>query len=78
MQKPVTASTLRNNIYRLLDEVVESGSPLIVERKGKRLKISGESQGSKLARLVRRDCIRTDPEALVHVDWSHEWRHDTP
>lgn len=78
MQNVITASALRNNIYRLLDQVVESGAPLIVERKGQRLKISGEPHGGKLARLVRRDCIRTDPEALVHLDWSQEWHHDAP
>ena len=74
----VSASALRNNIYSLLDQVVETTQPLVVERKGRRLTISSDAQGTKLSRLVRHDCLRTDPESLVHMDWSKEWKHDTP
>ena len=28
----------------------------------------------KLANLKRRDCIIGDPEDLVHIDWSKEWK----
>jgi len=35
----MTASKLRQNIYRALDEVIETGVPLEIERKGKRLRI---------------------------------------
>jgi len=69
----VTASQLRNDIYRMLDKVLETGSPLIVERKGRRLKIVCDETPSKLSRLVKHDCIAGDPEDLVHMDWSTEW-----
>ncbi|MEW6490538.1 MAG: type II toxin-antitoxin system Phd/YefM family antitoxin [Thermodesulfobacteriota bacterium] len=70
----VTASRLRENIYRLLDQVLETGVPLEVERKGKVLRIVPGEPGGKLANLVRRnDFLRCDPEELVHVDWSGEW-----
>lgn len=72
---PMTASQLRQNIYRLLDEVLESGKPLIIERKGKTLKIVPESPRGKLENLSRRDeYFQEDPETLVEVDWSAEWQ----
>ena len=75
---PVNASTLRENIYRLLDQVLETGQPLEIERKGRLLRVVPVSEPSKLARLVKHDCLRGDPEAVVHLDWSGEWRHDLP
>ena len=35
----ISASQLRQNIYRLLDEVLESGEPIEIERNGRRLRI---------------------------------------
>ena len=70
----VTASGFRKNIYRLLDEVLETGKPLDVKRKNGTVKIVAEEQPeTKLARLKKRDCIQGDPEELVHSDWSGEW-----
>jgi len=71
---PLTASKLRANIYRLLDQVLESGVPLEVERRGHLLRIV-PAEGSPLDRLPRRpDYLKGDPEELVHRDWSGEWR----
>ena len=70
----ITPTELRKNLYRLLDEVIETGEPLEVERKGRRLRIIAEPEGGKkLDRLVKHDCIVGDPEDLVHMDWSHLW-----
>ncbi len=74
----ITASALRGNIYRLLDQVVENGRPLTVSRRSKVLKICLVEPSAKLARLVRHDCIKGDPETLVHIDWESEWNHDLP
>ena len=71
----ITASELRNNAYRLLDDVARTGKPLTVVRKGRRLKIVCEDTPSRLANLARHDCIKGDAEALVHLDWSREWKH---
>jgi len=74
----VNASTLRANIYRLLDQVIDTGVPLEIERRGKRLRVVPAQSPPKLARLPKRPCMTTDPEALVHLDWSKEWRGDLP
>lgn len=71
----ITASDLRNQIYRLLDQVLETGVPLEIERRGQILLISPKDPVSKLDRLPRREeVIRGDPEDLVHLDWSGQWR----
>lgn len=74
----VNASTLRENIYRLLDQVLETGQALEIERKGKLLRVVPVAEPAKIARLVQHDCLHGDPEAIVHLDWSEEWRHDLP
>lgn len=75
----LTASKLRENVYRVLDQVIETGVPVEIERHGRRLRIvraNGElpPDRGKLARLRPRRYLRCKPEALVHVDWSREWR----
>jgi prevent-host-death family protein len=73
----VTASKLRANVYRILDQVLETGVPVEIERRGRILRIvpAQAPQGRKGARLVKRKSfLRCPPEELVHLDWSREWR----
>jgi hypothetical protein len=70
----IKASALRENIYRLLDEVLETGVPIEIERRGKILRIASAEPRSKLDNLRPRPYLLTDPEELVHLDWSEEWR----
>jgi antitoxin (DNA-binding transcriptional repressor) of toxin-antitoxin stability system len=74
MAARITASKLRENVYRILDEVLESGQPIDIERRGRTVRLVPVEPPSKLARLKRRRYIKGDPEALVHLDWSREWR----
>ena len=70
----MTASELRANIYRLLDQVIETGVPLEIERKGQVLQVVLKETPSRLDRLVRRDdFIKGDPDDIVDMDWSGEW-----
>ncbi len=70
----MTVSELRQNIYQLLDQVLDTGVPLEIERKGRKLRIAPEPPHVKLDNLKRRDCLVGDPEEIVHMDWSQEWR----
>lgn len=70
----ISATRLRQDIYRILDDILETGVPVEIIRKGRVLKITPTSQPKRLDRLTRRDCIAGDPEELVELDWSHEWR----
>lgn len=68
------ASALRENIYRILDQVLETGVAVEIERKGKILKIVPVEPVSKLANLKARPYLLSDPDEIVHLDWSGEWR----
>jgi hypothetical protein len=66
-------SQLRASIYRILDQVLATGIPVEIERRGKLLEIIPAEPSGKLARLKRRDCILGDPMDLVHLDRYDEW-----
>ena len=70
----LTASKLRENIYRILDQVLETGVPVEIRRKGKTVRIIAAEPPPKLERLKQRIYLLEDPEAIVHLDWSAEWR----
>ena len=73
----LTASELRANIYRILDRILATGVAEEVVRGRRKLKIiPGDADTpSRLSRLKRRrKAIRGDPQDLVHLDWSREWR----
>lgn len=70
----LTASRLRQDIYRILDRVLETGVPVEIERHGKVLRIVPPEDCSKLDSLRRRDYLKVDPEEFVHIDWSDTWQ----
>jgi antitoxin (DNA-binding transcriptional repressor) of toxin-antitoxin stability system len=70
----VTATQLREDIYQILDKVLESGHPVEILRNGRKLRIVAVDPPSKLARLIKRDCIVGDPNDLNSIDWSAEWK----
>lgn len=72
----ITASKLRENVYRILDEVLKKGVPIEIERKGKKLKIVPVQDSKKTSRLLKRNIINGAPQDLVHIDWSGEWKAD--
>ena len=74
----VTASKLREDIYRILDQILKTGRPVEITRKGKRLRIVPVEPVSKLSRLKTRAYLLRDPEELVHMDWTHEWHDALP
>ncbi len=70
----LTASQLRADIYKLIDQVLETGVPLEIKRKGKTVLIVPKEPTSKLKRLIRRKgFIKGDPDELIHLDWTGEW-----
>jgi prevent-host-death family protein len=70
----LTASKLRENVYRILDEVLETGEPVVIRRRGKLLRIVPGEPRRRLQLTSRPEFMRCDPEDLVHVDWSSEWK----
>jgi len=73
----LTASKLRQDIYRILDRVAETGVPVEIVRRRRRLKIvpAEGSARQKTDRLKPRPKVLIgDPQRLVHLDWSKEWK----
>ncbi len=71
----LTASSLRADVYRILDEVLRTGQPVEIERRGKLLRVVAVNPPDPLEALeARSEAILGDPDELVHVDWSAEWR----
>jgi prevent-host-death family protein len=68
----ITASKLRANVYRILDEVIATGTPVEIVRKGTVLRIVTE-RPSKLARLKKRTGFDGDPDEIMGMDWLREW-----
>ncbi|MGR3175028.1 MAG: type II toxin-antitoxin system Phd/YefM family antitoxin [Candidatus Scalindua sp.] len=78
-KKVITASKLRENIYRILDEIARTGIPVEIDRNGHKLKILPEEPVNKLDNLIKRPYLKSTPYEIVHLDWSKEWKpHDLP
>jgi hypothetical protein len=74
MIEHITPSRLRANLYRILDQILESRRPVEIERKGKRLRIVAESAGRLELLKPHPEYLKVPPEDIVHMDWSDEWR----
>ena len=70
----ISTSALRQNLYRLLDQVLETGVPLEIKRKGKILKIIPPAENDKLENMPERNIMNEDPGEYIHIDWSSEWK----
>ncbi|MBI5477408.1 MAG: type II toxin-antitoxin system Phd/YefM family antitoxin [Deltaproteobacteria bacterium] len=69
------ATDLRKDIYRILDQVLESGRAVEVERNGKLIRISPADGVAPVDRLRPiPGLIVGDPAALEHIDWTAEWK----
>lgn len=77
--EPLSPTELRNNIYKLLDQVLDSGVPVEVRRRNRTLKIIPVDPVDKLGKFTeKRDIINGKPEGIVHMNWEKEIRLDLP
>ena len=70
---PMSLTKLRSQLFKVVDELIRTGIPVEIERKGHKLKIVLAKKKSKLENLKTHDCIVGDPDDLVHVKVA-EWR----
>lgn len=70
----LTITRLRQNIYKLLDQVAKTGVPIEINRNGKTLRIIKTEEHKKIKNLRKRPVFNCDPEDIISMDWSHEWR----
>ena len=75
MPQQVSDKNIQKYFLRLLDQVVKTGTPVEIERKGKRLLISPAEKHRNLDCIEKHpDFIVGNPDDLVHIDWSSEWK----
>ena len=75
MPQQVSDKNIQKDFLRLLDQVVKTGTPVEIERKGKRLLITPAEKHRNLDCLEKHpDFIVGNPDDLVHIDWSSEWK----
>jgi prevent-host-death family protein len=74
MATALSLTKVRADLYKIVDRVLETGNPVEIERRGKRVRIVPVRPKSKLDNLVKRPgTLVGDPEDIVHMDWSDEW-----
>ncbi len=71
----ITPSKLREDIYNILDSVIETGEVVEVKRKGQIIKIVPPQKAKKLDKLIQhKNVVEGDSEDLVSMDWSEAWK----
>lgn len=76
---PMTATELRGNLYQVLDEVLATGRPVEIQRSGRLLRIVAVQRTFSFDQIERRPAtVAGDPDDLVHIDWSSEWKGRMP
>ena len=74
MKKPMTPTELRNDIYRVLDDVLQSGIPQEVIRGSRTLLIvPAGGRRLRLEDLPRREALACTPDELIATRWDREW-----
>jgi hypothetical protein len=75
----INASKLRQDIYRILDNLLETGSSLEIERKGRIIRLVPDKKKmdpktSKLSKLKKHKLTNEPSEFFTHIDWTKEWK----
>lgn len=70
----ITPTKLRENLFNILDEVIESGQVLDINRKGHILHIVPEKKISKLDNIVAKNITKVSDEELINTKWEEEWK----
>ena len=68
----ITLTSLRQQLFKIVDQVIATGVPVEIKRNGHVLKLVLEEKKSKLANLSPNDCIVGDPDELIDISAS-EW-----
>ncbi len=77
--RTITPTELRSNIYKFLDEILNTGIPIEISKAGKKLRIIPVEKTSKLQNLISRpDVIKGDPDDLADISWAKEVNLDLP
>lgn len=81
----ISLTALRNNLYQLLDQVLESGEPIVIRRKGRELVISEKKRKEIYQIMDENKSEIQEPNELLgkeklegldekwETDWMKKW-----
>ncbi|MBI4194883.1 MAG: type II toxin-antitoxin system prevent-host-death family antitoxin [Betaproteobacteria bacterium] len=76
----ITATRLRSDLYRVIDEVIRKGVPVEVELRGRKVRIVPAEPRDKLANLVKRPGVIVGDSGRVarvtafdEKKWRRKW-----
>ena len=70
----ITPSKLRENLYNILDTVIETKEPLEVKRNGQILMIVPEHTKSRLKAIQPKKITSCSDDELITTSWEGEWK----
>ena len=77
MPKPMTATSLRSNLYNVLDQVLETGEAQEILRGGRVvLLVPAGRKRLRLEALPKRKAYVGSAEELIATTWEGEWKAD--
>ena len=77
--KTITPTELRGNIYQILDDILNTGVPIQINKGDRKLVIAPIESIDKLQNLrKRKNVVKGDLEDLVHITWDKEVNLDLP
>lgn len=80
MQKEITPTEFRKNLFGILKELEKTGQSIrIVAQTGSRFELIPHGKPSKFDKIPRKNnVINGNPDDIVHMDWSGEIHLDLP
>ena len=79
VMKTITPTELRSNIYNILDEILNTGIPIEINKGNRKLRIVPVGRSDKLQNLISRpNVIKGDPDDLIDISWEKEVNLDLP
>jgi prevent-host-death family protein len=72
--KSLSLTALRQNLFGIVDKVIQTGVPVEIERNGKKVfLVPDEPLKTRLSNLKPRDWIVGDPDELLRIEDLTEW-----
>ena len=71
----ITPTDFRKNIFNLLDNLLDTGKVLEINRNGHIFKVVPPKKRKKLDRLIpHKDAVIGNSDDFISMDWSSEWK----
>jgi hypothetical protein len=77
MVRRTKLTKVRFDLPKIVDQVLDTGVPVEIERRGRKVRIIPIRSKSKLDNLIKHPgTIIGDPDEIVHMDWYGELNFD--